>query len=64
MQASKLRILYLEEWDFSQNAVVKVINTYINDLCWFSTDLLTLIVNRDTFEAFVWSFKNSTSVNH
>lgn len=64
MQASKLRILYLEEWDFSQNAVVTVINTYINDLCWFSTDLLTLRVNRDTFEAFVWSFKNSTSANH
>ena len=64
MQASRLRILYLEEWDFSQNAVVTVINTYLNDLCWFSSDLLTLRVNRETFEAFVWSFKNSTSTNH
>ena len=57
LHASSLKELYLEEWDFSQEAVVNVINTYLSDLCWFSTNLLTLRVNRETFEAFAWKLK-------
>lgn len=64
LQASALKLLYLEEWDFSQDAVVNVVNTYLNDLCWFSVNLLTLRVNRETFEAFAWKLKNNVSVNH
>ena len=41
-----------------------MINNYINDLCWFSVNLVTLRVNRDTFEAFVWRLKNYSSANH
>ena len=64
MHSSGLRELYLEEWDFSQDAVVTVINTYLSDLLWFSASLLTLRVNRETFEAFAWKLKNNRSVNH
>ena len=64
LHASSLRELYLEEWDFSQDAVVNVINTYLNDLCWFSVNSLTLRVNRATFEAFAWKLKNYRSTNH
>lgn len=57
LHASSLKELYLEEWDFSQEAVVNVINTYLSDLCWFSNNLLTLRVNRQTYEAFAWKLK-------
>ena len=64
LQASALKELYLQEWDFSQDSVVNVLNTYLNDLCWFSVNLLTLRVNRETFEAFAWKLKDNVSVNH
>ena len=44
--------------------MVSVINNYLNDLCWFSINLLTLRVSRETFEAFVWRLKNYRSANH
>ena len=64
LQGSLMKELNLQEWDFSQEAVVNVINTYLNDLCWFSLNMVTLRVNRDTFEAFAWKLKNNRSVNH
>lgn len=64
LQASALKELYLEEWDFSQEAVVNVVNTYLNDLCWFTINLVTLRVNRATFEAFAWKLKSNASVSH
>jgi len=64
LHASSLRELYLEEWDFSNESVVHVINTYLSDLCWYSVNLLTLRVNRKTFEAFAWKLKTHCSVNH
>ena len=64
LQASSLKELYLQEWDFSQESVINVLNTYLNDLCWFSINLLTLRVNRETFEAFAWKLKNNASVSH
>lgn len=64
LHASALKELYLEEWDFSQESVVNVINTYLSDLCWYSTNLLTLRVNRQTFEAFAWKLKSRVSANH
>ena len=64
MNQSFVRELYVEEWDFSQESVVTVINTYLNDLCWFSINSVTLRVNRATFEAFAWKLKNQRSVSH
>lgn len=64
LQASALKELHLVEWDFSQDAVVNVVNTYLNDLCWFSVNLMTLRVNRATFEAFAWKLKSNASVSH
>jgi len=52
-----MKELYLQDWDFSQEAVITVINSFLHDLHWFSVNLLTLFVNRDTFEAFAWKFK-------
>ena len=58
MHASQLKELYLEEWDFSGESVVNVTNTYLfYDFIWYSTNLLTLRVNRETFEAFAWKLK-------
>jgi hypothetical protein len=64
MHASSLKELYIQEWDFSQDSVVTVINTYLSDLLWFSVNFLTLRVNRDTFEAFAWKLKHQISSNH
>ena len=64
LQNSILKELHLEEWDFSQQSVLNVINVFLSDLCWFSQNLLTLRVNRETFEAFAWKLKNNQSVNH
>jgi len=57
MSAFAMKELYLQDWDFSQETVVTVINSFLYDLTWFSVNLLTLYVNRDTFEAFAWKFK-------
>ena len=54
----------MQEWDFSQEMVVTVINDYLNNLCCPSVNLLTLRVNRETYEAFVWRLKNQMSARH
>ena len=64
LQDSSIKELYLQEWDFSQDSVINVLNTYLSDLCWFSVNFLTLRVNRETFEAFAWKLKNNVSVSH
>lgn len=64
MHQSYLKELYLEEWDLFSDSVVTVINTYLSDLAWFSVNMVTLRVNRETFEAFAWKLKNHTSSQH
>jgi len=64
MHQSYLKELYLAEWDFSHDSVVTVVNTYLSDLAWFSINLVTLRVNRETFEAFAWKLKNHRSSQH
>jgi len=64
LHSSSLKELYLMEWDFSKEDVVNVVNSYLSDLCWYSVNLLTLRVNRQTFEAFAWKLKTHCRANH
>ena len=64
MKLPALREIYLEEWNFAQEEVVSLVCTYLNDLFWFSTSMLTLRLSRASFEAFAWRLKSQASVNH